>query len=97
MEYTTSVSSRMYIDRSGCRLEAMDVQVDGYRDNSALADAMAAYNRGEEIPERWERAHENSRPSSSPELRCRDWRRRLWRLLYAGMVGNARRWRRRRL
>ena len=95
MDYSASVSSRMYIDRSGTRVEHMDVKVDGFKDDQALSDATSDYNRGEEIADRWERTHEGVRPAGSPELRPEDWRYRLWWTLYAGMLNNLRRWRRR--
>ncbi|MBU5557457.1 MAG: hypothetical protein QW751_00025 [Candidatus Aenigmatarchaeota archaeon] len=87
----------MYIDRTGTRLESLNVDVDGYRNTKAEFDAVSKYNRGEEIYDRWERVHEKLRPNGSQELREKDWRPHLWRILYAGMVCNLRRWRRRRL
>lgn len=93
MEYTTSVSSRMYIDPKGNRLESMDVDVDGHRESYVLSETVSDYNSGKEIAERWERAHEGLQPFSNPEIREDDWRSQLWWMLYAGMVANLRKWR----
>lgn len=97
MEYSASVRSRMTIDRRGNRLDSMDVEVGGYRDNQALSAAVDGYNRGSEVADRWERMHEGMRPTGNPELTRKDWRYGLWWMLYAGMAGTLRRWRKRRL
>jgi len=93
MEYTASVSSSMYFDGKGNRLDSLNVDVNGYTDYKALSEAVTDYNTGNEIMERWERAHEGLRPSGSPNIRMEDWRSQLWWILYGGMIANLRRWR----
>jgi hypothetical protein len=83
----------MYMDGKSNRVESIDINVSDYSDNEAISEAVEDYNRGDEIADRWKQLHKTT---VGPEIK-HDWRYDLWWTLYAGMIGNLKRWRKRRI
>ena len=70
--YHMSVSKNMTIDKEGnTKLESVDVQVNGYRNQEILERAIRGYNRNDKIPE----PHEP-----------KDWIEETWNYLFNGIT-----------